>query len=118
VKNHDFTPKILFFPILGGAPPPPLDPPLDSGIADMDWNLRVVSVLLGDQKCLSSSVRRLKYILSHLVMHENFSIVLIVNIGNDKIAKKLDITVFEISQMLTLMQRSSKHLVMTDILIL
>jgi hypothetical protein len=51
-------------------------------------------------------------------MHENFSIVLIVNIGNDKIAKKLDITVFEISQMLTLMQRSSKHLVMTDILIL
>ena len=51
-------------------------------------------------------------------MHENFSIVLIVNIGNDKIAKKLDITEFEISQMLTLMQRSSKHLIMADILIL
>ena len=32
VKNHDFTPKILIFPILGGAragcDPPPLDPPL------------------------------------------------------------------------------------------
>ena len=27
VQNHDFTPKNLFFPILGGAPPPP-DPPL------------------------------------------------------------------------------------------
>ena len=26
VKNHDFTPKNNFFPILGGAPPPPLDP--------------------------------------------------------------------------------------------
>jgi hypothetical protein len=23
VKNHDFTPKIIFFPILGGRPPPP-----------------------------------------------------------------------------------------------
>ena len=27
VKNHDFTQKIIFFPILGGARPP-LDPPL------------------------------------------------------------------------------------------
>ena len=33
VKNHDFTPyakKIIFFPILGGRPPPSLDPPLRS----------------------------------------------------------------------------------------
>jgi hypothetical protein len=35
VKNHDFTQKeITFFPILGGrapgAPPPPLNPPLQS----------------------------------------------------------------------------------------
>jgi hypothetical protein len=37
----------------------------DSGIVDMDWNLWVVSVLIGDQKCLSSSVRRLKYIGVH-----------------------------------------------------
>ena len=30
VNNHDFTPKIIFFPILGGHSPsmPPLDPPL------------------------------------------------------------------------------------------
>ena len=29
-KNHDFTQKIIFFPILGGCAPgaPPLDPPL------------------------------------------------------------------------------------------
>jgi hypothetical protein len=32
VKNHDFTPKIILFPILGGAraecaPPPPESPP-------------------------------------------------------------------------------------------
>jgi hypothetical protein len=30
VKNHDFTQKkIIFFPILGGVEPPPLDPPLE-----------------------------------------------------------------------------------------
>ena len=34
VKNHNFTPKQSFFPILGGTgaecgPPPPPDPPLN-----------------------------------------------------------------------------------------
>ena len=42
VKNHDFTPKILFFPILGEAragcaPPPPLDPPLLFKIGGYIW---------------------------------------------------------------------------------
>jgi hypothetical protein len=49
VKNHDFTQKIIFFPILEGGRPgaPPLDPPLAMVLNATLNNISVISWRFG-----------------------------------------------------------------------
>ena len=44
VKNHDFTPKIIFFPILGGARP--LDPPLSISIYESSYMFSSIGIAI------------------------------------------------------------------------